>query len=473
MFVIGDEWIEEEEVERNTRFHKNKQLLKGKHYKVFENDILARLKKSGYEITGGFFSITSKSGASLSSNIPVSSMFVSQNLLGLATKTYRNFLFGEMPILSTEDDGQNKWLQDFIEGQELYQKCLTGCNMQSALGWSAFRSRINDEGKVILEKVDNEYIYFNENEKNKGEIESIDIRYLIDIKDSDNKTLFVERYYKGSIERASYIVKGNKIIGYKELDEGVLGYEETGLDDFAITIVHNELTDCMEGDSDYNESAVNLQKEIDIRLTQTAMSLDKTQNPMVQVPRSLSRVDPVTHEEYVDIIGKAIFADEDDKEVKYVEYDGNYEIVENIIINRSKSLLGELSIVYALIDTENLGNASGTALKVKLIPTLQIINMKKNQWEIAIRKMINNAYKLETGSDLKKISFKWYDGIPIDRREEAEISKIRTAGKATQSVQSSIMEQDGKSEDEALLEVAKINEEEKLIAEAQTVIPQY
>lgn len=456
-----EKWITQKEKEQQRMYRNNLLLMKGKHYEVFEDDVLARLKKSGYEITGGYFSMLSKAGTTVQSNIPVSAMFVSENLLGLATKTYRNFLFGEYPTITTDDTVKNDWIIQLGKDNEMYQKCLSGCNYQSALGFAAYKVRKDESGKVVIDKIDNEYIYFVESEESKGSLEAIDVRYVL-----DKNTLMIERHRRGNIESLKYKIKDDKIVNL--LESNII---ETGLDDFAITIVHNEINDELYGDSDYTDTAISLQKEIDVRLTQTAMSLDKTQNPPMQVPKSLMRIDPQTNEEYIDIIGKAVLADNDDKDIKYVEYNGNYDTVEAIVQNRSKSLMSELSVVYALVDTERLGNASGTALKVKLMPTLQIINMKKNQWEIGLNKIYTNAYKLQTGGDIGDITFKWYNGIPLDRTEEARISQIRTGGKSTQSQTAAIMELDNKTKEQAELELSVILEEDKL--SGTNIIPNF
>ena len=465
VFKVGEKWITEEQIKDLKEIDRNKDIYEGEHWDVFKEATISRLKL-GYQVnTDGYFT-NMLNGKVVSTGVNAEDFFTSENIVGECTDTFTTLMFTEMPKLI--DDNNQEWINETVKRTKFHDTLMGASAAQSYAGWSAIKTRL-ENNLAVIEGIDNEFVFVIPQKNNKNKIDYILYAYKLE-EQTDEKTivtLITEEHYIDKIIYVNYLIDNDTVKAiipqvadgthperYYEID---YSWEENTTGDFLITIVNNNKLDGLLANSDYTETVISSQREQAIRSTQTAISMDKTLNPTMQVPENLFTTNPLTGKKEANVIGKAIPTAEGDKEVKYVEYNGHYDIVmtyEDKLRNKIYREMGIAPIVFDL--GSGVNTPSGSALKKAMFRTIAEVKKKQTQFNDAITRILNNASMLERGIKLD-LTIKWNDPIPLDRLEEAQISAIRTGNKPTQSQKEAIMIQDDKTEQQAIIEVEEIN----------------
>lgn len=276
------------------------------------------------------------------------------------------------------------------------------------------------------------------------------------------KLLTVQIHSKGSYEQRVYKLKGDTfgtIIG------DLLSSEifDTGLDDFAIIHVPNlQTTDTIYGHDDYTD-VDSIISEILVRIGQISRILDKHASPSMQGSISALEQDPATGEWKIKAGNYFVRASSDDAQIEYITWNGQLEAAfkEIELLINSLYMISETGATLLGATAVEGTATSGTALRLKMISPQTKSKRVKMRFDPALKKALALASQL-SGKRLeeKDISITWRDGIPDDKREEAEIMAIRTGNKPTISQNTAIQRLDDKNQEQADEELALIQAEE-------------
>lgn len=464
MFKVGEKWITGEQIKDIAELEKLEELFEGEHWEVFKNDVISRLKL-GYQVTEEGYFTNMLNGKMTSTGVNAESFFISENILGECTDTYTTLMLTDMPDIISESN--QDWINETIKRTNFHDILMECANKQSYLGWAAVKSRLVDN-LVEYDIIPNEYIFIVPKSDNKNKIDYILYAYKLVSVDNKTTTLITEEHYIDKIVYINYIVENDTVksilpmvndgLNPERRYETYYSWEENTTGNFLISFLNNSKKDDLLGETDYNYTAITQQREFAIRGTQTAISMDKTLNPTLQVPENLFQKNPVTGKMEANVVGKAIPTAEGDKEVKYVEYDGKYSTIMDYQDVLRGNICRQLGISPIIFDLGNGANIpSGTALKKALFRTIAETKKKQTQMTTFIQQLIKNGYNLETGLDIGDVSVSWSDPIPLDMLEMAQIAQIRTGNQPTLSQNSAIMLLDGKTEEQANNEINKIN----------------
>lgn len=111
-------------------------------------------------------------------------------------------------------------------------------------------------------------------------------------------------------------------------------------------------------------------------------------------------------------------------------------------------------------------HTDGGAIKARFMPIISKVRRIRNHYDRAIRDALYTCYLFDKEfGDYKGATeypfIEWSDGLPKDDLVEAEIAAIRTGGKATLDVQSSIKRMDGVDDGKANEIVRRISEDDE------------
>jgi len=286
-------------------------------------------------------------------------------------------------------------------------------------------------------------------------------------------------HYKGHYERGrKYVEKGTIgdaiFVGQPvevEDEEGVIGKQvselervDTGLSSFAIIPAQNVVTsDTIFAIDDYDDFA-SLVEELQVRLEKIAHVLDKHADPSLSGPTSALTYDEETGEWFLKMGDYYHRNSKEDPAVEYVTWDGKLEssFQEIELLLDLIAVLSEMG--SAIFDRDSLKGSglSGRALRLLYVNPLTKVRRIRNRFDRSFKEAI--ALCSEVGYEgksveKKDISIKWNDGLPNDKKEDAEIGVIRTGGKATDTIVAQIMEQDGLTKEDAEAKYAEIVKE--------------
>jgi hypothetical protein len=180
--------------------------------------------------------------------------------------------------------------------------------------------------------------------------------------------------------------------------------------------------------------------------------------------------------------GKYIPTDKDDVKPGYMTWDSQLE-------GAFKELDYLLSIVFQMSETPQwlfgttitqdkggtgTSHSDGRAIQMRLMPILSKVARIKLHVDKAIRNIVYLAQRLEVyaNEDVEGFEFYepqypkiiWYDPLPKDSKEEAEIMSMRTGGKPTIDVQSAIKRLDRMDDIQAREIIKRIGEDEQAVS---------
>jgi len=111
-------------------------------------------------------------------------------------------------------------------------------------------------------------------------------------------------------------------------------------------------------------------------------------------------------------------------------------------------------------------HTDSTAIKARFMPIISKVKRIRSHYDKAIRDALYACFlfdKSQNGHKWEDVypSIQWKDGIPKNLKEEAEIGQIRTSGKATIDVQSTIKTIDEVDDEKAKEIMARIKKDEE------------
>ncbi|MDD4478567.1 MAG: phage portal protein [Mesotoga sp.] len=213
------------------------------------------------------------------------------------------------------------------------------------------------------------------------------------------------------------------------------GIQKTGIDECLVVRIDNALSsDRYYGKSDYSPSVYSLIETLDTAFARRAEVLAKFARPIPMVPESAMQFDH-TRQKWVFKTEQAIILRENDKAAAYLTWGAELGAVEREIEQTMTQLLAMLKLSRVLIAGENEGQAeSGTALRLRLIPTLA----KVSKFATALKAALPSVYSLKskldsvlsvpgagTAFEPDKVVVTLEDGIPEDPAETAQINLVR------------------------------------------------
>lgn len=275
--------------------------------------------------------------------------------------------------------------------------------------------------------------------------------------------LKVQIHSKGSYEVREYQLERGTIV--KQINTGQV--IQTGLDDFAVIQISNMITsDRVTGFDDYTD-VDSIVADLMVRIGQVDRILDKHASPSMSGPQSALEQDPKTGEWRLVTSNYFPRDTKEDPPVEYIVWEGqlsaNFTQIEKLI-NLLYSISEMGSALFGDLSTKTGDVPSGSALKRLMISPLAKVSRMRTHFNPGTKKAIALCSQLG-GKGIAKltvddISINWQDGLPADFKEDAEIMKTRTAGKATMSQHRALVTFDAMSDEQADEELARIQDDE-------------
>lgn len=266
----------------------------------------------------------------------------------------------------------------------------------------------------------------------------------------DNKVLNVELHSPGFIQSSKFSLANGQI----NSDPYDVVEVQTGYDKPLVFPILNAVTsDDIYGTDDYQDIDP-IVKRIEITFTRSGRTLDAHSEPAFAVPEeSLGPKDPVTGERKYNA-KRRVFPLEDGGQIpQYITWDGQL-VASFTLIDKALTQLYMISeTCRCAFEPDTLGNAiSGKALRMLMMRPLKKSERAKLQFDPVFKQILEAISALDIKNKvpdsvpLKDIQITWYDGLPNDEMEEAQIAATKkVAGWSTKQV----LIDAGKTEDEA------------------------
>ena len=237
------------------------------------------------------------------------------------------------------------------------------------------------------------------------------------------------------IQHVVYEIKDGKLAGPLELGDfpayaGLMtaadGSQEPPVDDMLVVVVQNKLTsERYYGQSDYSPAVLTLTEHLERLFAQRAEVLAKFTSPTPVVPESAAVFDHAK-QEWVFKPGSAIITQPGDTPPALMVWQAELGAVDRAIEQAMDQLLQMLQLSRVLLAGQGQGTAeSGTALRIRLIPTLAKVGRYARAAEKAIPTVLNLWSQLHPPEiPLEKITVNLQDGIPEDPMETAQAAQL-------------------------------------------------
>lgn len=239
----------------------------------------------------------------------------------------------------------------------------------------------------------------------------------------------------GQIQHLVYENKDGKLSGpfdlkqfpaFASLKTDSLGIQKPQIDDSLIVQVNNALSsERYYGRSDYRPSVLTLVESLERAFSQRDEVLAKFTSPTPVIPESATTFDHI-RQEWVYKPGQAIIVQPGETSPSLMVWQAELSAVETAIEQKMDQLLQMLQLSRVLLAGKDAGAAeSGTALRIRLIPTLSKVSKYARAAEKAIPKVLNLWSQLHGPEiPLEKITVNLQDGIPEDPMETAQATQI-------------------------------------------------
>lgn len=334
----------------------------------------------------------------------------------LATTSYLNLLIGEEPEVKApiENMPERPDEEVFIDasryGHGLYEISDDGI------------TAINPENVYLVVQPGNirkitAYVIFNKFKL----IEKEYIKFTIHTKGQIQHLVFELKNAKltGPIDLASFLT-------FADLEVDKQGIQKPDVDDFLIVHVQNRLTsERYYGRSDYKPSVISLTESLELSFAQRDEVLAKFVNPTPVIPESATTYD-FGKDEWVYKPGAPIITAPGDASPSLMVWQAELTSVENAIEQKMDQILQMMQLSRVLLAGKDAGTAeSGTALRIRLIPTVAKVNRYARAAEKAIPKVLNLWSQLKLPIvEQKDIQVILQDGIPEDKLETARTAQL-------------------------------------------------
>lgn len=240
---------------------------------------------------------------------------------------------------------------------------------------------------------------------------------------------------KGQIQHLIFEIKNGKLFGPKDLKSfpvlaslrvDARGIQKPAVDDILIVHVQNQLSsERYYGRSDYKPSIISLIESLEMSFSQRDEVLAKFTNPTPVIPESATTFDFST-KEWVYKPGKPIIVQPGEASPALMVWQAELGAVERAIEQKMEQLLQMLQLSRVLLAGQGQGQAeSGTALRIRLIPTLTKVSKYARAAEEAIPKVLHLWSQLHPPAVLlQDIHIRLQDGIPEDPMETAQAALL-------------------------------------------------
>lgn len=235
----------------------------------------------------------------------------------------------------------------------------------------------------------------------------------------------------GQIQHLIYENKDGKLSGpfdlkqfpaFASLQTDSLGIQKPQIDDSLIVQVNNALSsERYYGRSDYRPSILTLVESLERAFSQRDEVLAKFTSPTPVIPESATTFDHAK-QEWIYKPGQPIIVQPGETSPSLMVWQAELSAVETAIEQKMDQLLQMLQLSRVLLAGKDAGAAeSGTALRIRLIPTLSKVSKYARAAEKAIPKVLNLWSQLHGPEiPLEKITVNLQDGIPDDPMETAQ-----------------------------------------------------
>ncbi|MFA5408736.1 MAG: hypothetical protein WC343_08210 [Bacilli bacterium] len=395
---------------------------------------------------------------------------------------------GETPDAKADEDqtAQADALQRIIQWTDLWSVMDDAVVDMSTYGDAPLKVRYQDYG--IIENVPPEYwfpvveasnvkqakahviAYEFEDPEQKDQIAGVDSGLSL----SSGKTSYlkVEIHTVGRIEHRLYRLKDKKIESQIELSdfpdfELLQPVEETGLDDFAIIVLHNTTsTKKYHGKEDYS-IFLDVIKELETRYPQVFFILDKHADPSMYGP-PMEEQDP-RDGEYKVQGGSRYFTlvDKEQAVPGMITWDGNLDASFQTIAGEGWGLMQRF---YELSETSKVcfdSSAGGQGLSAQALRLMMWKPLKKaNKIQRRLTPVVQQLIRLVSLTEAKmgmkgavvieNVKLNWHDGMPIDEQADALTASTLVTG-GVRSAQG-LMRDRGMPEDQIAQERAEMTD---------------
>lgn len=440
----GEAWPPASEVDRISRYEANNQLFNGEHAIVYAEQ-LKRINRVLDDYT--------------TASYPVVSNY--QRLISLKTA---DLLIGEPPEFSGEDE------KDEEQAQRLKTK-LDSINFQTVLYQAAID--ISRYGEGILQ------VYRDEGEKSCVSVGRPDIWFPVvdpaNIKriiyqvlgwveevSKDDKKLHIQIHERGRYTESIYQIDGGKIGACLASSSSRL----TGLPGFAVFVLQGTVTsDSIYGHDDYTD-VDSIISEIMVRVGQISRILDKHASPTMQGPESMLTEDDnggyhTAPGNYI-VVPPAV-AGESNIPVSYVTWDGQLSSAFEQLNKLHEELYAVSQLGGALLGNPDHmgGTESGRALRLRMInPLAKVARIAANITPV-LKEVVAALLYLDGDQSVtpESLRIQWYDGLPNDPLEDAQLIQIENGNKPVISHHRSIMQANDMTNSQAEEELERIRDE--------------
>jgi hypothetical protein len=358
----------------------------------------------------------------------------------LATDSYLNLLLGEEPeiVAGSRDD-----LPDLPNDQAFIDVSRYGIGLYEVS--DAGIQALNPENCYIVVTPGNiqkpqAFVFFHiwkEKESQSGKEKEIEyIKFTVHQPGKIRHLIFLISPGAG-LTKSEKMLSGPLPIGdfpaYSDLEVDADGYQYPPVEDMLVVAVQNKLSsERYYGQSDYKPSIISLIESLELLFAQRAEVLAKFTSPTPVVPESATVFDH-SKEEWVYKPGQAIITKPGDPSPSLMVWQAELGAVDRAIEQSMDQLLQMLQLSRVLLAGQGQGTAeSGTALRIRLIPTLSKVSKYARAAEKAIPAVLHLWSQLHLPEiPLEEIEVKLKDGIPDDPMEEANVNNIRATALAT------------------------------------------
>jgi hypothetical protein len=267
---------------------------------------------------------------------------------------------------------------------------------------------------------------------------------------TDGHVLNVEIHSDGWIESSKFVLNEGNIAS---LPFDIVDIE-TGYPKPLVFPVLNAVTsDDIYGTDDYQDCDPPI-KRLEITFTRIGRILDAHSEPAFAVPEeSIGPKNPATGERKFNSKTRIFPMEDGDQLPQYITWDGQLTAAFMLIDKVLTQLYTISETCRCAFEPDTLGNAvSGKALRMLMMRPLKKSERAKLQFDPAFKDILKAISYLDvknkvTGAvRLDQIDITWYDGLPEDEMEQAQVGQIKKAsGYSTKQ----ILLEAGKTEDEA------------------------
>jgi hypothetical protein len=434
-------FITKEFLERNKEIKENEMLFQGKQTEVYIDAFLKRLQLAGvrHYKSDKYIGYNSETLSNIYKNI-----LQGVNLTFPICDLYANLLFAEgIKIYGSNQE----FLNNLMSELHLNKLFLNGQKINGYKG-DVIYLVYEKEGKPYIRLVKTEYYEPVYNENDELVYDALLSKYEYEGKEYLRVSLYgagknIHKFYYMKkdeiIEQVKWIeeIFGEKPEGITE--EGFDYIQETGLSYSQLIRISNiEVDYSCYGKPFISQTFKEQERELCIRATQRARILDKNADPGMYGPSNIVGLgddgDPIVATQ-----GKYITVDTGETVPGYITWEGNLEECRLAEEKAEKYIYQETGVNPAILSStiEGLNIVTGVALERVYARTINTVKTLRNNWEIAIRKIIRLCAEI-AGVTITDLQIKWQDGLPYSKREELDAVMIENGYQPIISVKESI-----------------------------------